>query len=338
MQERATYSNGETGHPEIEALAALLDGMLPAEEAASLRTHLARCEPCVALLAETANFLRVDLEAEDADEEEEEEDVFEQTAAEAAPLPFEPRVETPIARPRPRRWAALVAAAASVAAALALATTVYHRQLGPPQVEIARLLMSLAGRQAAIAGSYWGPNQRGASVGPDDHALTSLRLGVELVNLDVSVAVADRDHAEIAAAHINGLLKQATADLATKQFFQGLPARILAGEPLGPLGVEIQTRRRDVEAFLQPLDYDLGRWAEAGHLAAAAARPEFLQAPDTRRFPATFRRQVKHDLSLKARAALGAIETILDKSDLTPADYKTLDTRFQEILETYYPV
>src|SRR5206468_10640680 len=136
MHERATYDTGG-GHPEIEDLAALLDGKLSAEEAASLRAHLARCEPCLALLAETASFLGGDTEAADVEDVEDEKAV----EPEAPPLPFKPRELPRPRRQRSRRWAP----AAAAVAALAVATVLFRQQHGPPQVEVARLVASLAG-------------------------------------------------------------------------------------------------------------------------------------------------------------------------------------------------
>jgi len=327
MHERVIYDTGGTGHPELEELAALLDGKLSAEEEASLRAHLAHCEPCLALLAETASFLRSD-EVEDA-----ETGATESAEPEATPLPWKPR-EVP--RPRPprprksRRWAAVAAAVA----ALTVATVAYQRErLGPPRVDVARLLTSLAGRQTAVAGAYWGPVQRGASVGPNDRSLVSFRLGVELV----SFAVGDRGQALAAATRIHGLLKAPSAGIDTKRFFRDLPARIDSGAPLAVLAEETAKQRRHLEGYLAPTDYDFGRWAEAGRLAAAAAAPEFLTAPDTRRFPGAVRGRLSRTPA-RAAAALDGIAAILDHGDLTGEDYKALESRFGEILEAYYPV
>jgi hypothetical protein len=335
MQERATYDTGGAGHPELEDLAALHDGKLSEEEALSLRAHLARCEPCLALFAETASFLADDAHAADTAEAVD----VESAATEATPLPFRPR-EVPQPQPRrrrsPRRAALASIAAAAVAAVLG---TVVYREvlLGPPQVEVARLLTSLAGHQAAIAKSYWGPVQRGGSTGPDDRSRAAFRLGVEMVNLDASLEVGDREHAETAAAHVNGLLEKASAGHDTKQFFRGLPAKIHSGAPLASLAAETRKARADFEGYLDPDDYDFGRWAESGRLAAAAARPDFLTARDTRRFSGALREH-PGKLTPRAAAALDAIAKILGRGELTAADYKALDAQFREILDSYYPV
>jgi len=342
MHERATYDTGGAGHPEIEDLAALHDGALSAEEAQSLRAHLARCEPCLALFAETASFLATDTEAAEVADVE----IAQRTEPEATPLPFRPRAEPqpsvlqPPRRRSPRRaaLAAITAAVAAAAASVIFGPAVYQALLGPPKVEVASLLTSLAGRQAAIAGSYWGPVHRGASGGPDDHSLASFRLGVELVNLEASLAVGDRTPAQTAAAHINGLLEGTSAGLDTKQFFSGLPTRIASGAPLASLAGETTKGQQDLEGYLEPNHYDLGRWAESGRLAAAAARPDFLTARDTLRFPRLLRGQLGDTLKPRAGAALDEIAKILDRGELTAEDYKALDARFQEILESYYPV
>jgi len=243
MHERAIYpsdgQSGGAGHLDLEDLAALIDGTLPPEEAASARAHLARCEPCLALFAETASFLREDADAEEVGDVA----AAEEPAAAASPLPFTPREEprplAPLRRPRRRRWAAVAAAAAVLAAA----TLLYqHRELGRPQVDVARLLASLAGRQAAIAAIYWGPVERGASAGPDERSLASFRLGVELVNLDAALAVGDSEHAASAATHVNGLLEHRPVGIDIKRFFRGLPARIQSGAP--PPRSPASSRRR----------------------------------------------------------------------------------------------
>jgi len=342
MHERAIYpsggQSGGAGHLDLEDLAALIDGPLPPEEAASARAHLARCEPCLALFAETASFLRDDREAEGIDHVEVAA-VAAQPAAAASPLPFTPREEprplAPLRRPRRRRWAAVAAAAAVLAAA----TLLYqHRELGRPQVDVARLLASLAGRQSAIAALYWGPVERGASAGPDERSLASFRLGVELVNLDAALAVGDSDHAASAATHVNGLLEHRPVGIDIKRFFRGLPARIQSGAPPASFAGELAAARRDLEGYLSQPDYDFGRWTEAGRLAAAAGAPDFLMAQDIRRFPGALRGDLKHTLNPRAGAALDAIAKILDRDALTAEDLKTLDARFQEILQTYYPV
>ncbi|HEY8020836.1 MAG TPA: zf-HC2 domain-containing protein [Thermoanaerobaculia bacterium] len=334
MQERATYDAGGAGHPELEELAALHDGKLSAEEAQSLRAHFARCEPCLALFAETASFLADDEHAADAAEIPD----LEIAAAAAIPLPFRPR-EVPQPQPRMRRAPRRVALATAVAAAVVavFGTVIYQQIFGPPQVEVARLLTSLAGRQAAIAQSYWGPVTRGVSTGPDDHTRAAFQLGVEMVNLDVSLAVGDRAPAENAAAHVNGILKEASAGFDTRQFFLELPAKIHSGAPLASLAAEVRKARQDFEGYLEKDDYDFGRWAESGRLAAAAAQPDFLMARDTRRFPRTLRGHLGK-LTPRPAAALDAIAKILDRGELTAADYKALDAQFREILDSYYPV
>jgi anti-sigma factor RsiW len=58
-EQRQTVAGGPgtPGHPEIEELAALIDGMCGTSEASRLRAHLASCSECYEVFAETLHLL-----------------------------------------------------------------------------------------------------------------------------------------------------------------------------------------------------------------------------------------------------------------------------------------
>src|SRR5689334_20995780 len=98
-----TPDDKSAGHPDLEGLAALIDGRLSAERAARVRAHLATCEECREVFFETVDFVR---------EEEGQGDG-------STVVPFE----------RPRSWHALIAypAAALLAAGLSAVFYIHYR-------------------------------------------------------------------------------------------------------------------------------------------------------------------------------------------------------------------
>lgn len=284
-------------HPEVEQIAAFLDGRLEGDEREHVVAHLADCEDCYEIFSETARFLREE-EAADA----------------VAP---EPAVEMPppalsegagrVLRPGQGRWrrAALLPAAV-LAAAAALALVVWSpaaRFLGFG-AEAPRSVADLAGglpvenAASTLAGTWdqhgW-PVMRGAGTALGREEQRAFQIGVRVVEMDVALAAGDRELAtrlthdletRLAAIELADPLRIVYASET------GIRGRLAAGEAPAELlslnrqGDEILAPDVDDDypGYVDGLWYGLGKWAGAAHLAAAAGDPSFFEARRNRRY------------------------------------------------------
>lgn len=321
--------SGPTGHPELEEIAALVDGKLAAPRAERLRSHLASCAECREMFFGTIDFVR---------EEEGE-------GQGADPLPFDrPRDMTPPIAPRPSaaRWLpSALAAAAVVAVGIGLA--VHERSATPPRIDRVQLAYLLRSHEPALREHYGssnrGPSSHGASAlqfAPD-----SFRLGVAFVNLMVSRVAENWDEADTAVANINGANEGLLPPDNLSNRFKGLRDK-RALRALTPRDIETLAERYRNEKLADLAYLDLGTWTEAGHLATIARQSDFLTSRNYRRFPSYIRDQVaKEDGKLDPTVAgsLSGIEKIVAKDRLTQKDYDDLGPLYQRILSVYaHPV
>lgn len=306
---------GPEGHPELEEMAALIDGRLSEERAASLRSHLASCAECREVFFETVDFVLGE----------------EAQGREAALLPFD--------RPRQtRRWKSRVAVALPAAAVLTLSLgLVYTNFIAAPSVAWAKLARDLSHQQPRVANAFHNLILRGNATPEDEISKQSFRLGVALVNLQVSLEGENRQQADNALAKINGLNDDLRPASDVTKFYRRLRNRLPRHlQPLTERAEKMAGRFRDGPA--ENLYLDFGMWAEAGHLAAAAGDASFLTSRDNRRFPAYLRRQLKKEgdsLPREVQSALQAIERILERDYLGAKDYRDLGQLYETILKAY---
>jgi hypothetical protein len=316
------------GHPEVEQIAAFLDGRLEGDEREHVVAHLAGCEDCYEIFSETARFL---LEEEGADA------VAPEPAVEAAPPALSEGARR-VLRPGHGRWrrAALVPAAV-LAAAAALALVVWSpaaRFLGfgaeAPR-SVADLADGLPVENAAstLAGTWdqhgW-PVMRGAgpALGPEEER--AFQIGVRVLEMDVALAAGDGE----LATHLTHDLETRLAAIELADPLRvlyasetGIRGRLAAGEapaellPLNRQGDQLLAPDEDDDypGFVDGFWYGLGRWAGAAHLAAAAGDSNFFEARRNRRF---LHGVAERELPVEIAGPVRRLDALLAKSGAAP--------------------
>lgn len=248
----------------MEELAALIDGRLPTAEAARVRAHLASCEDCYEVFAETLHL----------------QEELRRSEGGVVLFPFEGRRKV-----RPL-WAAAVAAVLVAGVGVGL----WHL-LGTPDLSVAVLSKQVAGRAAEPAKAAWTDAMRGGAEDKDTAGeKLSFQSGVAVFNLQVALDRNDERAANSAASQVcrvlgisreqnrpDAPLKSSQVpflDQALTTFYGELPGKLVQGAP-GSFASEAAAQ---AEALRQAgsLDkgyFDLGAWAEAGRLAALSKKP-----------------------------------------------------------------
>jgi hypothetical protein len=309
-------------------LAAYIDRVLGKAEAARVTEHLVSCERCYEVYAETVHFK---LESEPVS-----------TQGEVVFFPPPPWEK----QDRKRSPWLTVAAALLV---FGLAGGLYRSLFAPPSLTttLATGQISKALQQNSnLAESFWlGPTLRG---GGEDREISldpaAIQIGVQLINLQVSLEANDRGQASDAIARLLQVLKtQIGLNFLEKEYIE-LNKKIWdSGTPrdhiMEALGLEFMTR-----AYYGPdaTHLDFGRWVEAGRLAAIAQEPSFFQQNGNRQFLRRLlwrQRLGIGDMTIDPAAlqALRDISDVLGNRDLRPEDYASLRQSFDKILEIYYP-
>jgi Putative zinc-finger len=255
--------------PDLEDIAALLDGKLTARERARLTEHLAGCESCYETFAGTARIL---------------EDSREEQLLAAAARPFErPRA----ARARqPRTWWAAAALAAVLAATVGLVVFLQaSRGDGPSTAGLASLV---GGSETASKVPWTGRVYRGGSEPPDlPSEREAFRLGVRLLDLHLALEGDNRGGAEETLRMLHNLLldrmvlpspEMAGAyDELGKKMKPGIAPHVLLGDAAA-------LEKKAVEELQEePRFVELGRWTEACRLAAVGGRPDLFRKRATLR-------------------------------------------------------
>ena len=312
------------GHwPSDEDLAAYIDGNLDKAESKRIVEHLATCEDCYAVYI---GALRFKLETEPPQDN---------------VVPFQPR-ETGTQR---RSW--WVPALAAAAAILVAAVSGWFYYAGPlPALLVAQITGSLRGTTDMPAGGLWlGPTSRG--VGDTEaevpHDPAAFKMGVQIVNLQVSLQANQGEQAQDIVARILQILDAQMFVDDLKTGYKEITGAISNGSSPGNLTKKASDLAGKAnEALASPLYFDLGQWVEAGRLAALYHNPAFFKQSDSQTF---LRRALWRDrlgrrdaqLPQGSRKELEAIRQILGKGDLQPADYIELQSHFDEILKANYP-
>jgi hypothetical protein len=303
-----------------EELAAYIDGVLNKGEAAKVAEHLASCERCYEIYAETLRF-QLDTAA---------------AAPKVVPFPsYKERL------PAAARYWLPIAALLLVGVG---AGTAFHFLWPPPELVVAEVA-PLPPNPAQTDQPMWlGPTYRGEG-GEEDVKVdeASFRMGVQLVNLQLSLEANNADEARgDILPRIRQVLDTQTAVSSLVESFTALSAGLESKAPRELLGKAAQVTH-DSRDYFDESYLDLGRWVEASRMAALARNPSFFQQADTRSF---FRRFLWRDklgigdtkLDPVSRESLGQISEIVSKGDLQASDYTKLTTQLDKILEKYYPM
>jgi hypothetical protein len=326
-------SNSPGPCPTDEELAAYIDGGLDPAESRRVTEHLASCEDCFEQYSETARFLLApDSEA------------LEGTTEEPAFVATKGVVRFPTLAERRSPVVQWLSLAALILAAVG--SGAYVQFLAPPDaLEVADVTASIQANPE-LAQAFWrGPTKRGAAPDEDQNVPfddASFQMGVQLVNLQLSLRENDSEgtkrdilprifgilKAQTVLSHLTGSFSTLSADLESKP-----PRELLA--TVRPISDE--ARESFDETYL-----DLGKWVEAGRLAAQAEDPTFFQQGDSRKF---LRHLIWSDglrkrderLDPPTLAILRQIAAVLGKGDPQASDYSKLRSLLEKILQAHYP-
>jgi hypothetical protein len=191
---------------------------------------------------------------------------------------------------RRSRW---LTAGAPLAAAAALLIAVLPRVVPNPAATFAMradaIAQPLTGRpQLAMAlrsgldEPRWSATRGGPSTFVDTTA--ALRLGARATDLEVAIAVGDRERAGRLVAEMVELLDSVTLSDATRAEYRELRKRITAGDSISSIKAAAATADEHLADFLKSPWYGTGKWLAAGELAARAHSADFFKSNETARF------------------------------------------------------
>ena len=312
------------GCPSAEMLAAYIDGVLDKAEADRVAAHLADCEDCYFVYSET---LRFQLESDNV-------------------LPFP--------KPRPKfdpgqLWRIAALLIVGVGGAGTLAYLVWE----PPTLSTAEMAAPIPAQSEAVFnddnGIWKGPILRGGEA-PEEVAEPAFRMGVQLVNLQVSLRAGKTVEAQNAIAAILGILKVGVLTQDLQDQYTKLTVSLEKGNPVaGTALAEADRLAKDLREVYpgDEVSLDLGQWVEAGRLAAAAKNPAFFREGDAPSFlrrllwreklPEVFRKDDEVRLDPPTRQSLEEVSRVLSKGELAASDYERLTEELGKILERHYP-
>ena len=288
---------------DLEMIAAFVDRRLSEEERRAFQERLDKEEALYEVFAETVRYRD------------------QQTSAPAVVI------EHPASR---RRWRRLAAVAALVA--VAVATPVVLRNLGGERYA-ERLVAD--GRLDPAPGGGWYEQgwrrTRGISALPEAEA--AFRAGVLAIDLEIALRLARRED----AADLTRRLESTVASMELAELslarYERLRLRIASGAPAAEL-LELAEKAESGFAARFPelgSPYRLGRWAEAGKLAAGSGNRDLLRSRAFRRELGELTSgQEEWDESVRAR--LQSIGELIDR----PANELQLDalgTAFTAIID-----
>lgn len=326
--QKATFINTTSSKeicPTDEELAAYIDGNLGRRDRKRVAEHLASCEDCFAVYMGTLRF-QLDSEPPAAKEE-----------AAARNVVVFPSAEQ---KRNLWRWAAAAAALVIVAGA----GEGYHLAGPLPALLTAEVTRSVQANPAATGNLWRGPTYRGGGEEGQETALdsASLQMGVQLVNLQVSLEANQGDDAQDAVARILNILESQFLVNELKKGYTEITTAIANGTPPRQLAGKAEQLAEQAREVFDAPHLDFGQWVEAGRLAAIAGQPSFFERGDTRAFLRRLLWRERFglgDMKLEpaARQSLQDISQVLAKGNLGGSDYGKLRGDFETILGIYYP-
>ena len=300
-----TSPQGTLAHPELEELAAFLDGKLPEEDRTRVEEHLADCEECYEIFAGAARF------QEDS------------------------RTDSVVPFPSPvRRWLPLAAAALL---AVAVGVPVYRAFMAPPDMAVTTLTAAYREETKEAASKLWfAPSMRGGEEQSFATRAATFMLGVYVVNLQVGLEAEDpRSLQGSIFPKINGLLNSEAFvmvdDLAAR--YEQIRDEIEARRPTHELLDQAAELDADLHDRVETSYFALGKWTAAARLAAVTRNADFFDSRDNRRFPSWFLREERASIEEpEVVTALQEIQQLLGEDEI---DYDALRQHLDTILTTY---
>jgi hypothetical protein len=306
--------------PTAEDLAAYIDRTLDRKAAEQVTNHLADCEDCYAVYSGVLRF-QLDSDPEAAE-----------GPGKVVPFPRERR-ELP-------RWlpiAALLAVGIGAGGA--------YWELLAPLPELLTKDVTAPIPTSPDQKLWHGPTNRGIGDQAESKLQeVSFKMGVQLVNLQMSLKAGKVAEAEDIVARILGLLEPQSFTTDLQDGYKKITSALVAGRKPADLLDEASRLAGLSRDVFDSSALDLGQWVEAGQLASLSYDPTFFRVPRARSF---LRRSLWRDrfgigaLELpkarESRGELEAINQIAGQDTLQPSDFVNLQSHFKKILEANYP-
>lgn len=247
----------ESTHPSPEALAAFVDGRLSGEARSEMVAHLDRCRDCYDVFSETVRF---------QGEEEPRGKVLRPS-----------RLGAP-------QWVWWTAAAAAVLV-VAIVVPVVWQALGPGRLDgEGEVLLKTADLASALgsAGAGSSADDSGMLSGRFEFAgrsqTAALRVGVRLMDLAAAARGWELDGVDDALTGLASLVAEAEVDGAIEDELDMAREALAAGDARA-LERAVNRLEAGAEDALDPFYLALGKWAEAGRLAAASGKWGYFSSP-----------------------------------------------------------
>lgn len=303
-------------HAEVEAIAAFLDGRLRDQEQQRIIAHLADCEECYELFADTARMLR-----------EEEATVTSSTADEAdSDDSATSERDGSVLRRNPAPWWRSGVTAAALAAAAAITLLVWSpakQFLGSKgrASTVAALTASLPPSTVAptLETSWerhgW-PATRGTAPVLGEEEVRAFQLGVRVVEMEVALAAGESALAADLTYDLESRLEGLDSLLVIYTSETGIRGLLANGEPPAKLlhlnreadDLLAPDEAEDYPGFVDGFWYGLGKWSGAAHLAAASGEGAFFAERANRRF---LQRALERELPTEVGAAIEQLHDLV---------------------------
>jgi hypothetical protein len=291
----------ESNHPSPEALAAFVDGRLSGDPRAQVMAHLDRCRDCYEVFAETVRFQGAE----------------------------EPRGRVVrSSRFGAPQWVWWTAAAAAVLV-VAIVAPVIWEDLGLGGTDGEGEVLLSSAELAATLGSAGPASSADASgllaggfafaggAGPREAAF---RAGVRLMDLAAAARGLELDGAGEALEGLARLLADAGLDRVLEDDLDAAREAVAEADALA-LERAVGRLEAGAEGALDPFHLALGKWAEAGRLAAASGETALFRSPA---FVGFLEALGKRDLQEPSAEAVRRVEE-LAAGELGPAELRALE-------------
>jgi hypothetical protein len=277
---RRSSTAGHAPHPDVETIAAFLDGRLKEADRTRVADHLDSCPSCFELFSETAHVLE-ELEGEESSE------------------PVSPPSEA-VLRPPRSRWRSwrVPGVLLPLAAVLALLVLAPWRGVAPLPVD--ELTASLAPAETApiiadgIDSRHQWPQMLGAGVTLSEDEENAFRLGVRMVEMEIALRQPDAATATILTHRIESLLLgiELSGPL-RRNYVEPDGIRALLAEEADAADLLALHHQADrllgpdpdsgEPGFTDPFWYRFGKWAGSAQLAALTGNGAWFEETGSRR-------------------------------------------------------
>lgn len=314
MHEFAPSKSRPSGKcPSPLELAAYIDGTLGKEEAARVAEHISSCERCFEVYSETIDF---QLKSE--------------------PVPAGEVVPFPSDRKKPYSW--WLAAAAMLLLGVGVVYTYRTLTTPPPTFAVAEIAPDLRGRSIQEDGVLWEYNRyRGREEGESEASRQSFQVGALLLDFHLRAQAGDAAEGSETWRQIGAVVRDVT-------LAESLGGRILreanqikgSGASLSAIASRLpETEAELANSALFPEYMDLGKWTEAGRIAAVTGDSAFFEDHENRRFLRYALKKWQPEKPENVRRELQKIAEIWDQGELSADDRSALAEHFHAILEHY---